>query len=421
MSSHSLRALCACAVLLHAGTAGAQQTTASAPTLKFSTSNYYFNRDFRDGSGQGKREEWAQPILLDGSTGWHGGGTVGFGLDALLLANIKLDGTSSEKGTGILPTGADGARSHLLRLAPTAKARIASTELRVGSFIPKEPILKASVSRALPQTFRGTQLLVKDIPNVELQLARFEDTWYRDGTGHQDLSLVSKSRRFSAAPTADHFDFGSVRWKAGAGLSLGYQHGELPDVYRQQVLIIASEHTLGDGKLRNEVRWYDSRSSGRALGGDIDNRMLNLSSSWSRGAHEFGLAYQGLQGRTAMPLLGGADGDVFNWSNIHDFLERDQRSVQLRYRIDARTLGAPGLSAMVRHVGAWSARPTGVQGSQREWERDIEVAYAFQSPALKYLSVKWQNGTLRSGYQRDADENRLIVQYARPLFAATPR
>ncbi|WP_031764299.1 OprD family outer membrane porin, partial [Pseudomonas aeruginosa] len=41
------------------------------------TRNFYMNRDFRDGPGQSKREEWAQGFILNLQSGYTQG-TVGF-------------------------------------------------------------------------------------------------------------------------------------------------------------------------------------------------------------------------------------------------------------------------------------------------------------------------------------------------------
>ena len=60
----------------------------SSATLQ--TQNIYLNRDFREGSGQSKREEWAQGFLLNIESGFTEG-TVGFGLDAMGMLGVKLD------------------------------------------------------------------------------------------------------------------------------------------------------------------------------------------------------------------------------------------------------------------------------------------------------------------------------------------
>ncbi|NBB09358.1 outer membrane porin, OprD family [Pseudomonas sp. SLFW] len=48
----------------------------------FITKNFYFNRDFRDGAGQSKRDEWGQSFLIDYRSGYTSG-VVGVGLDVL--------------------------------------------------------------------------------------------------------------------------------------------------------------------------------------------------------------------------------------------------------------------------------------------------------------------------------------------------
>lgn len=54
------------------------------------TKNFYLNRDFRDGAGQNKRDEWAQGFMLDAKSGFTPG-PVGFGIDAIGMLGLKLD------------------------------------------------------------------------------------------------------------------------------------------------------------------------------------------------------------------------------------------------------------------------------------------------------------------------------------------
>jgi hypothetical protein len=87
----------------------------------FETRNMYFNRDFRDGSGQSKRDEWAQGFMLDLQSGFTDG-TVGFGVDALGMLGIKLDSSPDRTGTGLLPTHDDDrAADEYAKLGVTAK------------------------------------------------------------------------------------------------------------------------------------------------------------------------------------------------------------------------------------------------------------------------------------------------------------
>ncbi|MCF5410675.1 OprD family outer membrane porin, partial [Pseudomonas syringae] len=59
--------------------------------------NFYINRNFVDpANAQNYAEEWTQNFILDARSGFTQG-TVGFGVDALGLYSLKLDGG---KGTG---------------------------------------------------------------------------------------------------------------------------------------------------------------------------------------------------------------------------------------------------------------------------------------------------------------------------------
>ncbi|MOA35433.1 Porin-like protein NicP precursor [compost metagenome] len=49
-------------------------------------------------------------------------------------------------------------------------------------------------------------------------------------------------------------------------------------------------------------------------------------------------------------------------------------------------------------------------GTEKEWERDVDVSYAFQGK-LKGFSVRLRNATYRSDDARDIDETRLIATY----------
>ncbi|VTP96549.1 putative porin [Pseudomonas aeruginosa] len=52
--------------------------------------NFYMNRDFRDGAGRAKSEEWAQGFLFDYRSGYTEG-TLGVGLDLLGKLGVRLD------------------------------------------------------------------------------------------------------------------------------------------------------------------------------------------------------------------------------------------------------------------------------------------------------------------------------------------
>lgn len=50
--------------------------------------NFYMNRDFRDGAGRAKSEEWAQGFLFDYRSGYTAG-TLGIGVDLLGKLGVR--------------------------------------------------------------------------------------------------------------------------------------------------------------------------------------------------------------------------------------------------------------------------------------------------------------------------------------------
>ncbi|MNJ04607.1 Porin-like protein NicP precursor [compost metagenome] len=55
---------------------------------------------------------------------------------------------------------------------------------------------------------------------------------------------------------------------------------------------------------------------------------------------------------------------------------------------------------------------TGAITDGKEWARESELAYVVQSGALKNLSLKWRNSTMRRDFStNEFDEDRLIISY----------
>ncbi|MBB3777802.1 hypothetical protein FHY11_002158 [Xanthomonas arboricola] len=401
----------------HAAENAPQPGAITGGTVDLTALNYYYNRDFRSGAGPSQRTEWAQGVLLSVKSGWTPG-VVGFGLDALGVLDVKLDGVASKEGIGLLPMDNGRTRNAFGRIGLTAKARLAESDLHWGLLIPQEPILTASISRIMPQTFNGTVLRSRDIPGLDLSLARYTSTWYRDGVGSRPLTVFNKNNRYAGTPDADHFDMVSAKYSIGKTMVLRYQVGTLDGIYRQQMLGAANKAALRGGTLTSELRYFLTDDVGAARAGRIDNRMFNAMVTYGRGANEWGMGLQRLSGATAMPWVNGTDGNVFNWTFINDFLEAQERSWQARYIFNGDSAGLAGWRFLLRYVHGSNAHPATIAGEGREWQRDIEIDYRFQHAALKHFSLHWINGTLRSNFQRDAEENRIILRYERPLRRA---
>lgn len=380
------------------------------------TSNYYFNRDFRDGAGQSKREEWAQGFMLDLRSGYTQG-TVGFGLDAMAMLGLKLDSSPDRTGTGLLPTHDDGrAADEFGRVALTAKVRVSATELKYGTLIPKLPTLQANTGRILPQTFDGGLLTSKEIEGLTFTGARFERMTDRDSTNAVGLTLNNKNRRFRSAADGDALLIGGADYALSKQLTLGYQYAELEEVYRQHFLGLVHTLVLGPGKLKSDLRYLFSEEAGAARGGRIDSGALSGLLTYSLGGHAFGLGLQKMNGSTSMPFINGTDPYLANYIQINDFAEPGERSWQVRYDYDFGVIGIPGLTFMSRYVRGDQADAATTSGGGQEWERNTDLGYVFQTGALKNVGVKWRNAAYRSSFARGADENRLIVSYTLPIW-----
>ncbi len=264
------------------------------------TRNFYMNRDFRDGPGQSKREEWAQGFILNLQSGYTQG-TVGFGLDAMGMLGVKLDSGRGRSGTGLLPKDSDGrAPDTYSKLGLTAKVKVSQSELKVGTLIPKLPSVQPNNGRIFPQIFEGALLTSKEIKDLGFTAGRLEKTKIRDSSDSEDLALNDKNGRF-AGVSADHFDLGGLDYKLTDQLTASYHYSNLQDVYRQHFVGLLHSWPIGPGELTSDLRFARSTDSGSAKAGGIDNKSLNGMFTYSLGNHAFGAAWQRMNGDDAFP------------------------------------------------------------------------------------------------------------------------
>jgi len=387
----------------------------SSATL--STQNIYFNRDFRDGSGQSKREEWAQGFILDFQSGYTPG-TVGIGLDAMGMLGLKLDSSPDRTGTGLLPTHDDGrAADEYSKLGLTAKFKVSASELKIGSLIPDLPTLQPNDSRLFPQTFEGGLLNSTDLPGLDFTGGRLEKVKDRDSTDWQDLALNNKNRRFSGGSAeGDHYDLAGGDYKLTDHLTGRYHYASLDDVYRQHFVGLLASYPLGPGKFSADLRLALSDDQGEARGGKIDNRAFNGMLGYALGANKFSLGWQQMNGDTAFPYIDGSNPYLVNFVQVGDFADAEERSWQLRHDFDFAGLGLPGLTLMNRYISGGDAKINGMDGHGNEWERNTDLKYVIQSGPLKDVAVRVRNATYRSNFARDADETRVYLSYSVALW-----
>jgi hypothetical protein len=373
--------------------------------------NFYFNSDYRQGgASQSKRDEWAQGLLLNVESGFTEG-TLGFGVDAMGLLGLKLDSSPDRRNTGLLPVGEDKAPDDYSRGGVTAKARLAKSVLRVGTLLPKLPTVLPNDGRLLPQTFRGAQLTSKDLADMTVNVGRLTANTERNDSGHEDIEAEAKG--IKGGRPSDKFDFASASYNWSKALTTSYNYGGLENNYKQHIVTLLHNFPLSDSQsIKSDLRYARSLKDGNT---NIDNTALGARFTYNINGHGFGVAYQKMSGDTGFPHLAGTDSFLVNYVMISpDFANPDERSWQARYDYDFAALGLPGLSFMTRYLkGDNFAR--GREGGT-EWERNTDIAYVFQSGALKNLELKWRNGSYRSNGGNNIDQNRVIVSYTLPLL-----
>jgi hypothetical protein len=378
-------------------------------SVSLSLRNVYFNRDFRqDNAAQSKREEWAQGFMFSAKSGYTEG-TVGVGLDLYSALGVKLDSSDARAGTGLLPNrfGDSGPGSYS-DLSGVAKMKIAKTELKVGGFSPKTPILLSSDARLLPPIFNGATVSSTDIDNLTLDLGRFDKVNFRNSSGNHDKILAG-----NYGVSGDHFDYFGATYAFSPTVNVAYWRAELQDVYQQNYLGFNGSRKAGDWVLSAALGYFDSSENGAARGGDIDNGLTTAMLSANYGAQTFRVGYQDNSGDSPFPYLQDADTYGANVVQILDFTRARETSWQLRHDLDFAAFGVPGLTVINRYIHGDGYEIGGQSG--KEWERNLDVTYVVQSGPLKNLGVRWRNASVRSDGAGELDENRLILSYTLPL------
>lgn len=388
--------------------------------------NFYMSRNFVDNgaskalpgsTGHGQAAEWTQSFILDAKSGFTAG-TVGFGVDALGMWALKLDGGRGTYGTQLLPTH-DGNRpaDDFGRLAVAGKVKLSNTELKVGEWMPVLPILRADDGRSLPQTLEGAQITSREITDVTLYGGQFRGNSQRNDASMEKLSQnsVGTSLHGKNSIESDAFNF------AGADYTFNDKHtvvaawyGQLEDVYQQQYFQLLHTQPISENlTLGANIGYFIGTEDGAALAGSEDNRTLSGLFSLKTGGNTFYIGLQRLTGDTGLQRIAGTSGGTLandSYGSSYDLAK--ERSWQVRHDYNFAALGVPGLTLMNRFIKGSNVH-TGAVADGEERGRETEVGYTFQSGTLKTLNLRWRNATQRRsfGNTNSFNENRLILQY----------
>jgi hypothetical protein len=450
MYKHSLSAAVALAGLsfgVHAADS-TQHGFIEDSTASVTARNFYINQDNRNGvANPSKQEEWGQGFIFNFASGYTQG-TVGFGIDAIGLLGIRLDsgkGTafnagSVGKGGIVFPSDSNGrAVNDFGNLGLTGKVKVSKTELRLGTLMPKLPVVTPNDGRLLPQTFEGGQITSNDIDNLTLVGGKLEHAKGRNSSNNDSLTIAGSNGNPVTATSnqrSNAFYYGGGDYKITKELTAQYYYGNLEDFYKQHFLGLTHNWALPIGTLKSDLRYFNSYSDGknasqegriagyRSSGynnnkGEVDNRTWSAKFTYSLQGHAVSAGYQRMNGTSDFPFLNQGDGAtayLITDVQIGKFLRAGERTWLAQYAYDFAAIGVPGLTSSVIYLKGDNIAAAGYDRS--EWERDFSVGYVVQTGTLKGLGLTWKNAMLRSDAagQRDQDENRLIISYTYNFF-----
>jgi hypothetical protein len=400
----------ACAFPLTGSAAGFLEDASANLNLR----NFYINRNFTNPAyPQGKAEEWTQSFILDARSGFTQG-PVGFGVDALGLLSVKLDGGKGTGGTQLLPIASDGRPADDFgRLAVAGKMKVSKTEVKVGEWMPVLPILRSDDGRSLPQTFQGGQITSQEVAGLNLYGGQFRQNSPRNDASMEDMFMQGK-----AAFTSDRFNFVGGEYSFNDKRTMiGVWNAQLKDIYQQQYLQIVHSQPLGAWTLGANLGYFWGSEDGGARAGDLDNRTASALLSAKYGGSTFYVGLQKLTGDDAwMRVNGTSGGTLANDSYNSSYDSAREKSWQLRHDYNFVALGIPGLTLMNRYISGDNIH-VGAVSDGKEWGRETELGYTVQSGTFKNLNMRLRNSSIRRDYStNEFDENRLIVSYPLSLL-----
>ena len=381
--------------------------------------NYYLDRDYKNDTPYSAAREWAQGFILRANSGFTEG-TVGFGLDLTGMLGLKLDSAPDRTGTQLLPFNPQTreAADEYSELGVALKTKISKTRLSVGTQFPTLPVITASHARLLPQSFRGAYAISDDIDDLTLHTGRMDRVNLRDSTDYQAISVASPNGRFKKGASSERFDFigGDYHWSDA--LTLRYFHAELMDIYTQDFAGGIHLLPLGPGRLKTDVRVFNSRENGRAEAGKVDNLNAGAMFSYQIAAHTLGLGYMYQTGDTALPYIAGGEPAVLSDGTLSaDFVNPKERTWVARYDYNFAAVGLPGLTGMVRYLRGTNIDLPQLGGSDlTESSKDLELAYVIQSGPAKGLALRLRNAFYRNEQSsastfRSDNETRINIDY----------
>ncbi|RON78189.1 OprD family porin [Pseudomonas fluorescens] len=404
-------------------------------SLKLKTRMEYMNRDYKNGAGNvsngdgtfksGYRQDTGVSQLLTYESGFTQG-TVGFGLDAMAMGSVKLDGGSGRRGNGLFAVDSDGnPEKSQGKIGGAVKFRVSDTVLKYGQQFVASPVFATDDSRLIPEVATGTLITSKEIKGLELSAGRFTALSKQTGMGRDSIGGLPDEDGNGGKGLTNINIFGAS-YSFTDNFTGALAASDADDYFKKYYVNLNYTLPINDEQSLNfDFNGYHTKGDSRgdlvdAIGDGttgVDNNLWSLAAAYSIGAHKFTLAHQRSSGDNAYYY--GVDGNstifVANSIQISDFVGRDERSWQARYDLNMKTYGVPGLSFMTRYVMGDHITTNGLgEGKENEW--NAESKYVIQEGPAKDLSFRLRYAMYRSngaysGYSSDNNDTRLIVEY----------
>ncbi|WP_455887815.1 OprD family porin [Pseudomonas rustica] len=419
--------------------------------LRITNKNFFFHRDFRNGSSSatgtnalkptsernGYAQEWAQGFLLDYQSGFTSG-LVGLGVDANAILGLKLSAGGGTAGLRLLPINSDGEpEDSYSRAGGALKIRASKSVLKYGEQMPMTPVLAVNTVRLFPSAATGLQLNINEFNHLSLEAGHYSRQTGVDASNRDDKFTTDYAlKRGGTAITYDSASFVGGRYQEG-NILLGLYAGQLEDAWHQYYGNAKYMYPIDQGRrIAFDLNIYRTLDYGKSLAGPINNTSWSLSTAYTVGAHTLSVIHQQINGDEPLDWIGfgtmGGTVTIGNAVQYATFTEANERSWQLRYDLDFAAFGVPGLTVMARYVRGdgmdnsrshnpyYTARHVyDTDKDNKHWERNFDIKYVIQSGPARDMSVRLRQSTHRatSGYRYlDIDEVRLITELPIDFF-----
>ena len=368
--------------------------------------NFYFDRNFDDAHSK-DLNNWSQSATFNLNSGYTDT-PVQLSLDLSARYAYRLN-SAKNIVDNIMPYDAvkQQQAQDQLKLGATAKFKYGKTELKIGEVMPKLPIVHTDAVMQLPTTFLGGILESTDLANSKITVGRLNKVSGRNTEDYFKFHLVNGKNKAQA----DALDFAGIDYDFNKQ-QVRYFYAKLEDIYDQHFLSYELRHDFSKKThLKSNFYIFDTKESGNALEGNIDNQVYATIHMLNHGNHTFGLGYKYVTGDNAFPLLANWVPQVYsaNWS-VGTFMQQDERSLQIRYDYDFKDTPLNGLKSIIRYYnGDHIKTATGNNGTEKEF--DLILNYDFQQQKFKGLGISWLYADYKNSVSKDYIENRIALYY----------